>query len=66
MTREDLAKRLFKTQSQIVNIQSRGRPAGFAVLTRLAQLCRDYRFYDLAKLFEERIMDIRVKGLRKK
>lgn len=66
MNREDLAKRLFKTQSQVVNIQSRGRPAGFAVLTRLAELCHDYRFFDLEKLFRDRIMDIRAKGLRKK
>lgn len=64
LNRERLSKRLFMTQSQVVNLESRGKPANYQVLTRLIQLCQDYRFPELEDLFRKKRTDIEVTSRR--
>ena len=58
MSREYLASRLFITHTQLVNLESRGKPLTMEVLIRFCVLCREYNLPTLEDFFQ-RQQDLR-------
>lgn len=53
MNREYLASRLFVTHTQLVNLESRGRPLTLELLVRLRELSHEYRLPVLETYFDK-------------
>lgn len=53
MSREYLSSRLFITHTQLVNLESRGKPLTSEILKRFCVLCREYHLPTLEEFFEK-------------
>jgi len=66
LTREHFARRLLLTTSQVVNLESNGRPCTLRTLERLELIAQDYRFFTLEDYFHGECIMLKASGKRKR
>lgn len=65
LNHQDLAKHLLLSRSQVIQLESHGRPLTMKMLERLEHVANSYQLFQLADYFKDRKLDMEVNKYRR-